>query len=176
MSEPVLTSERLVLTPVAVSDFDDLCGLWGQEAFTRHIMPQALMAEDVWFRLLRDIGHWAALGHGNWSIRLKDGGDYLGSVGVFDYHRQMTPAFDAPELGWGVSPAFQGRGYAAEAVAAVLAWTDRALEASRTVCMIAPDNAPSMRLAARVGFNPYAAARYKGSAVTLLERPRGPGV
>ena len=169
--EPILTTERLVLTPVALSDFEDLCGLWGQEAFTRHIMPQPLTAEEVWFRLLRDIGHWAALGHGNWSIRSKDAGDYLGSVGVFDYHRQMTPAFEAPELGWGLSPAFQGRGHAAEAVTAALAWTDRTLEAARTVCMISPDNAPSMRLAARVGFAPYAETRYKDSAVVLLERP-----
>ena len=76
-----------MLTPVAATDLDDLSALWSNEDFTRHIMGRALSEEEIWFRLLRDIGHWAARGYGNWSIRLRDGGDYLGSVGAFDYRR-----------------------------------------------------------------------------------------
>ncbi len=164
-----------MLTPVAATDLDDLLSLWADEDFTRHIMGRALSEEEVWFRLLRDLGHWAALGYGNWSIRLRDGGSYLGSVGVFDYRRDLQPPFEAPELGWGVTPAHQGRGYAAEALAAALDWTDDALEAPRTVCMIAPDNLPSLRLAARTGFRPYAATTYKDHPVQLFERlRRGP--
>lgn len=170
MTDTILTTERLVLSPVSIDDFDDLLTLWSDEDFTRHIMGRALGREEVWFRLLRDIGHWAAMGHGNWTIRLRDGGAYLGSVGVFDYRREMEPAFDAPELGWGVAPAFQGRGYAAEALSAALGWTDRTLE-GRTVCMISPDNLASLKLAARVGYRPYATATYKDHTVQLFERP-----
>tara|TARA_R110002124_G_scaffold104715_2_gene254992 strand:+ start:2182 stop:2697 length:516 start_codon:yes stop_codon:yes gene_type:complete len=166
----VLTTERLILSPVAVSDFEDLCALWANPTFTQYIMGQGLSAEDVWFRLLRDLGHWQARGYGNWSIRLRDGGAYVGSVGVLDYHRDLDPPFDAPELGWGVAPAFQGQGYAAEALTAALAWVDDELNAPRTVCMISPDNAASHRLAARVGYRPYAEGAYKGGTVQLLER------
>lgn len=169
----VLMTERLALRPVQADDMDDLLALWTNEDFTRHIMGRALGEEEIWFRLLRDLGHWAALGYGNWSIRLKDGGDYLGSVGVFDYRREMDPPFDAPELGWGVAPAFQGRGYAGEAVIAVLGWADRSLAAARTVCMIAPENLASLKLAARVGYRPYATTAYKDHAVQLFERARG---
>lgn len=172
MTETTLTTERLVLTPVALTDLDDLLTLWADESFTRHIMGRALSEEEVWFRLLRDLGHWTALGHGNWTIRLKDGGDYLGSVGAFDYRRELEPRFDAPELGWGVAPAFQGQGFAGEALAAALAWTDRSLKATRTVCMIAPDNLASLKLAARVGFGAYATTTYKGHPVQLFQRPR----
>lgn len=38
--------------------------------------------------------------------------------------------------------------------------------------MISPDNGPSVKLAERVGYRPYAEADYKGSSVTLFERPR----
>jgi RimJ/RimL family protein N-acetyltransferase len=38
--------------------------------------------------------------------------------------------------------------------------------------MISPENAPSVRLAERVGYRPYARADYKGSIVDLYERPR----
>lgn len=166
----ILTTERLILSPVAVADYDDLCALWANPTFTQYIMGHGLTPEDVWFRLLRDLGHWQAMGYGNWSIRLKDGGAYVGSVGVLDYHRDLDPPFDAPELGWGVAPAFQGKGCAAEAVSAALAWADEALNAPRTVCMITADNAPSLRLAERVGYRFYAEGTYKGGTVQLLER------
>lgn len=170
MNDRILTTERLALTPAAVGDFDDLVALWSDTDFTRHIMGRALSREEVWFRLLRDIGHWTALGRGNWTIRLRDDGAYVGSVGVLDYRRDLEPPFDAPELGWGVAPACQGLGYAFEAVSAALDWADRMLE-GRTVCMIAPENLASLKLAARVGYRPYATATYKDHPVQLFERP-----
>lgn len=167
----VLTTERLTLTPVAPGDFEDLCALWADPAFTHAIFPSVLSSEDVWFRLLRDIGHWQTLGHGNWAIRETATGAYVGSVGVLDYRRILVPVMDAPELGWGVAPRFQGKGLAFEALSAALAWCDEELNIVRTVCMISPDNAPSHALAARVGYAPYADATYKGEPVVLLERP-----
>jgi len=165
-----LVTERLTLTPVALSDYDDLRAMWADREVIRHIFPEPLNGEDVWFRLLRDIGHWEALGHGNWTLRLKDTGEHVGGVGVLDFHRVLEPAFDAPELGWGLRSAFQGKGLAFEAVSAALAWCDEALNAPRTVCMIDPANAPSLALAARAGYREYARTDYKGAPVILLER------
>jgi len=166
----ILITDRLTLTPVQATDLPDLCALWGDPVFAASIFPAPLSSEDVWFRMLRDIGHWEVKGYGNWSIRDTATGDYVGSVGVLDYRRILVPAFDAPELGWGVAPRFQGQGIAFEAVSAALAWCDDALNAPRTVCMISPDNAPSHALAARAGYVPYVETTYKGSPVVLLER------
>lgn len=168
----ILTTERMTLAPVAPSDFKDLQILWRDEAFTRAITGRALTTEEVWFRLLRDLGHWQALGHGNWSMRLKAGGAYVGSVGVLDYRRDLTPPFDAPELGWGVGGAFQGKGLAREGLDAALDWADHQLNAPRTVCMITPDNESSLTLAGRVGYRPYGDGIYKDAPVRLLERLR----
>lgn len=165
-----LITERLTLTPVAVSDYDDLRAMWSDPDVIRHIFPDPLSDEDVWFRLLRDLGHWEALGYGNWTLRLKDTGEHVGGVGVLDYHRMLKPAFDAPELGWGLRSAFQGKGLAFEAVSAALAWCDDTLNAPRTVCMIDPTNTPSLALAARAGYREYARTDYKGAPVILLER------
>jgi len=168
---PVLITSRLTLTPVAVTDFDALAELWRDEQFTLPIAGRGpLTREEVWFRLLRDLGHWSALGMGNWSIRMKDTGDYVGSVGVLDYRRESQPPMDAPELGWGVGVRFQGQGLAREALEAALSWCDHTLGAPRTVCMIDPPNTPSLTLADRTGFRPYADAVYQGKAVILLER------
>lgn len=166
-----LTTARLTLSPVTLTDFDDFAALWRDEVFYRHITGRPLSDEEVWFRLLRDIGHWAALGHGNWAARLTETGAYVGSVGVLDFRREITPPLDGPELGWGVGGAFQGQGLAGEALTAALGWADTVLGAPRTVCMIGPGNLASLRLAARVGYAPHADGTYHGEPAILLERP-----
>lgn len=171
MTSLVLTTQRLTLTPVAVPDFGEIAALWAHEPFTRAIAGRApLNEEEVWLRLLRDVGHWSALGRGNWTIRHKSSGDYVGSVGVLDYRRACYPALDAPELGWGVAPRFQGQGLAREAVDAALHWCDRVMGVPRTQCLIDPLNSPSLKLAERVGYRHREEARYQDKDVLLLER------
>ena len=171
MTGPILTTERLILSPVAVSDFDDLLALWSDDAFTRHITGRAMTSEEVWFRLLRDLGQWSVAGYGSWTIRRAQGGVYLGNVSILDHRRLIEPSLSDPELGWGLSPAFHGEGFATEALQAALRWAEAHLTATRTVCMIAPDNIASIRLAERVGYRPYAHTRYRDEAVQLFERP-----
>ncbi len=110
------------------------------------------------------------MGYGNWAIRTREDGGYVGSVGLLNYRRILDPAFDAPEIGWGLSPVFQGKGMAFEAASAAVAWAEQHLKASRLVCMISPDNTPSRALAGRLGFVAYTETTYKGDAVILLER------
>lgn len=168
----VLTTERLTLSPVTPLDWPELCDLWADPVFTHHIFPGGLSSEDVWTRVLRDLGHWATVGYGSWTMRMTATGTYVGSVGVLDFRRIVAPAIDVPELGWGIAPQFQGRGLAAEGVQAALRYCDDVLKAPRTVCMISPENAPSLTLAGRVGYAEYVRTTYRDDAVILLERLR----
>lgn len=172
----ILSTDRLKLCPVEASDFDDLARLWSSEELTRHIIGRPLTREEVWFRLLRDIGHWSVLGHGSWNLKLHNG-TLIGSVGLFDYQRDLEPAFSDVEVGWAVDPAYQGQGLAREALQAALEHADKKLSLSRTVCMISADNTPSIKLAQKVGFSFYTEGHYKGAMVNLYERMRpGPDV
>lgn len=168
----VLTTERMTLSPVGPYDWPELCELWADPEFTRHIFPAGLSREDVWTRVLRDVGHWVTVGYGNWAMRLTDTGELVGSVGVLDFRRIVDPAMTDPELGWGVAPRFQGQGLAGEGVRAALGFCDDVLKAPRTVCMISPDNAPSLALATRSGFSEWVRTTYRGDEVILLERRR----
>ena len=67
-------------------------------------------------------------------------------------------------------PDFHGKGYGGEALAAALCWADAQLN-SKLCCIIAPENEPSLRLAARHGFAETRRADYHGSATVVLERP-----
>jgi len=168
-----LETPRLALAPVDVGDFDDLCALMSDRDFTRFILPAPLDPEDVWLRLLRDMGHWQALGYGNWTIRTRDTGAFVGVVGVLNFRRAIEPPLGLYELGWGVAPAQWKKGIGLEAVQAALEWCDGSLKVARTVCIISPKNTPSQALAERVGYRPYARASYKNRPLVLFERPMG---
>lgn len=171
--DPVIETDRLVMTPPCVDDLADTTALWREPDVYRHIGGRAFSEEDCWNRLLRDIGHWQAHGYGLWTVRMKATGTYAGVVGYADFRREMNPAFgDAPEGGWVMAPWTQRQGLASEAVGAALDWVEAAIAPERTVCMIAPDNQPSLRLADRFGYTPYAATQYSGAEVMLLERRR----
>lgn len=135
-----LQTARLALAPVDVGDFDDLCALMSDEAFTRFVLPSPLGPEDVWLRLLRDIGDWRALGYGNWTVRMRDTGAFAGVVGVLNFRRAIKPPLGPYELGWGVAPALWKQGIGLEALQAALSWCDGSLGAARTVCIIDPDS------------------------------------
>lgn len=59
---------------------------------------------------------------------------------------------DHAELGYAFHPAFRGRGYAAESVAALVAWAFEELGVTRVVAGTAAHNTASRRLLTRLGF------------------------
>jgi RimJ/RimL family protein N-acetyltransferase len=169
---PTLETERLILRGHALADYPDCVALWGDPQVARYIGGTPFSPEDVWSRLLRYIGHWTALGFGYWVAREKASRRFVGEVGFADYHRAIEPSFGgAPEIGWVLAPAAWGRGLATEVVAAVCAWGDRHFEAPRTVCIVDPQNAASLHVAAKCGYAEYCRSEYKGQMRILLERP-----
>ena len=171
---PTITTVRLVLRGPRVDDHEASAAMWRDPAVIRFIGARVPSREETWGRLLRYLGHWAALGYGLWAVEDRADGRYVGEVGFADFHRELEPGFgDTPEAGWVVAPWAHGRGYGCEAVTAALAWADANLPATRTVCMIDPGNTPSLRVAAGCGYVELARATYKGEPTILFERSRG---
>ena len=170
---PVLTTPRLTLGPHRVEDYGDSLALWADPEVVRHIGGSPSSAQDTWARQLRYAGLWPLVGYGYWQVRETATGRFAGEVGFAEFRRDLTPSLVGfPEAGWVLSPWAQGKGIAREATEAIFAWADRVLGAERTVCMIAPENAPSLALAARLGFKVFAESLYRGDPTVLLERWR----
>lgn len=168
MTPPILRTERLVLTPHGAADLDDTAALLADPAVTAFI-GGPVPREQVWHRLLRYVGHWQLLGYGHWVVRDRDG-RYLGDVGLMDSRRDTEPGFEGVvEAGWAFAANAGGRGYAREAVAAMLGWAD-ANGIARTVCIIDPGNAASIRLAEAVGYRPAGRVRYRDADTLFFER------
>lgn len=167
---PTLTTPRLTLRPHSPEDFAACCALWGDERVTRYIGGRPNAPDEVWARILRYGGLWAMLGFGYWLIEETESGKMAGEAGLADNRRGLGPIFDRwPEAGWALTPGAQGKGYAQEAMEAILAWAEREGIAA-TVCMIHPANAPSLKVAEKLGYAAYAETLFKGTATVLLRR------
>ncbi|OGX85674.1 GNAT family N-acetyltransferase [Hymenobacter glacialis] len=170
-SVPVLDTSRLVLRGFRADDFEPWLALSRTPAYHRYFGPEAMPAEEVWKLLLRSAGHWVVMGYGFWAVEEKASGRFIGAMGFVNLKRELSPSLgDAPEIGWVLDPALHGQGYASEAVAAVLAWGHARFGPVRTVCIIHPDNAPSMKVAARFGYHEFARTTYHDQPIVLFER------
>lgn len=67
-----------------------------------------------------------------------------------------------------LAPWCHGRGYATEAMRAVLAWSDATHP--RTVCIIDPGNTASLRVADKLDYREVVRADYHGGKVIVFER------
>ncbi|MGE0828272.1 MAG: GNAT family N-acetyltransferase [Hyphomonadaceae bacterium] len=171
---PRLETARLILRAHTIDDFEPMAAMWADPAVTRYIGGRPSARDETWARLLRYIGHWAALGYGFWAIEEKQSGRFLGEAGFADFKRAFDPPMIVPEMGWSLAPAAQGQGYATEAVRAALAWGDAHFGASPTRCIIDPANAASIAVATKCGYREIARTHYKGEPTILFERPRLP--
>lgn len=148
---PPIETERMRLTGHRADDLDALAAMWADPAVYGPIIGRPREREEVWIRLLRSIGTWTLFGYGAWVLRDRVDGTILGEIGLMEARRAIDPPLDAPEMGWTLTRAAQGRGYAHEALTAILDWSD-ANAIAWTQCIIDPGNAPSIRLALRVGY------------------------
>ena len=127
---------------------------------------------EVWARLLTLVGHWTLLGFGYWAVEEKASGRYIGEIGLSDFKREIEPSFaGTPEIGWVLSPETHGKGYATEGARAAIEWGERNLPSTRTVCIIAPENAPSIRVAEKLGYREFARSTFRNEPIVLFERP-----
>lgn len=169
---PVLTTARLTLRGHRADDLAACFALWGDLAVTRFILGRASTREETWSRLLRYVGHWTLLGFGYWFVEETATGRMVGEVGLADFQRALEPSFGGdPEIGWALQRWAHGQGFAREAVAAVLAWSDLHLAGRATACMIDPGNTASLRIAEHFGYRELARTEYHGAPTILFRRP-----
>lgn len=168
---PTIETERLILRPHRVDDFDAYAEMWADPDVVRFISGKPFDREASWGRFLRQAGIWQVLGFGAFAIEEKETGRYAGEAGFHDLRRSIEPSIEGTlEAGWALTPNVQGWGYATEAMAAAIGWAETVFPGRVMTCIIDPDNLPSIRVAQRLGFVELARTRYQDSAVTVFRR------
>lgn len=167
---PTIETDRLRLRAHRPSDLNDRAALYADGEAMRFI-GGVQSKEECWARIQRYTGHWTLLGYGMWAIEARADGRFLGEIGLGKFERGLGDDFDAAvEAAWVVGGAGRGRRLAVEAMTAAIAWYESAYGPTRMVCVIAHENVASLRVAARLGFEPFAERDYKGAARLLLAR------
>jgi RimJ/RimL family protein N-acetyltransferase len=91
-------------------------------------------------------GSWTLKGFSMFSVIERDSGKWIGRLGPW-----QPEGWPGTEVGWGILPAYWGKGYAAEGAAAAIDWAFEMLGWSDVIHSIDPDNEGSIRLAERLG-------------------------
>lgn len=169
----MIETDRLRLRPHAAEDLIASWAMWADPHVYRYILPTPSNEQQAWSRILTYVGHWALADFGYWAVEERATGAFVGEIGFADFRRDVTPSIRGlPEMGWVLASAHHGKGYATEGVRAALGWADQHLVAARTVCLIHPENAASIRVAEKAGFAQTHVATYNNAPALLFERPR----
>jgi RimJ/RimL family protein N-acetyltransferase len=172
-SAPELETERLLLRGFREDDLAEHAAILSDPVVMEHFGGHLFGREDSWRRLLGGVGLWQLQGTGLLAAERKSDGRLVGHLGLFDYHREITPSIEGvPELGYIFAREVHGQGIAREACDALLAWADETLDADETVAMISIGNEPSMKLAQRLGYARQPDGVYRDEAVSLWRRRR----
>lgn len=93
-------------------------------------------------------------GYGFWVVELKDGGAFVGSVGLEPYDlvaNNREAATPDVAIGWQLAREHWGQGFAFEAAQAVRDFAKNQLKLNEIVCLMALQNKRSIRLCERLG-------------------------
>ncbi|MEI7037844.1 GNAT family N-acetyltransferase [Fulvimonas yonginensis] len=140
---------RLVIRPFTLDDAAFILRQLNEPSFVRHIADKGVRDLDGARGYLRDgpMASYARHGFGLWCVELGGAGTPIGMCGLI--RRDYLPDID---IGYAFLPEYGGSGYAYEAAAAVLGHARHVLGVRRVLAIVNEDNAPSIRLLGKLGF------------------------
>lgn len=140
-----LETPRLLLRPTQAQDFEAWAAFKADEEACRHIGGTE-PRPAAWRSFAAMIGVWHLKGFAMFSVIEKDTGQWVGRVGPW-----QPEGWPGTEVGWSIVRDRWGRGYAPEAATACTDWAFDTLGWSEVIHTIAPDNANSKAVAAKLG-------------------------
>ena len=145
MLGPTLETPRLILRPPLEEDLDGLAEMMADEEAARFVGGRQERS-GAWRQLASVAGSWALMGFGMFSVIEKASGGWVGRLGPW-----QPEDWPGAEVGWGLTRAAWGKGYATEGAEAAMDWAFDVLGWDDVIHCIAPANTLSVRVAERLG-------------------------
>ncbi len=156
---PRLETPRLILRGWRESDFEPFAAMAADPAIARFTTfnGQPQTRDEAWRTIATMAGQWSLRGYSMFALEAMASGDFVGRAGVWS-----PEGWHGYELGWTVTRAHQGRGYATEAVRACIDWGFAQFPVDALDSLIAPDNPASEAVARKLGQAPRADTIHAG--------------
>ena len=145
-----LQTQRLLLRPFAVTDFDALLAIQSRADVARYLYWDPRTAAEVRETLDAKVRATAIIAEGDslsLAAVLMEGGDLIGDCSL----RWASAEHRQAEIGFVFHPDHHGHGYATEAAAALLALAFEQLRAHRVFGRLEARNSASARVLERLG-------------------------
>ena len=145
---PNLSTDRLILRPIASSDLAALQDLWNDPEVRRYLWADQVMSRETVCEIIADSEScFAELGSGFFAIEVATNPGVL--VG-FCGHRRFEDGKQV-ELRYGILPEYWGEGYVTEAASEVLRYGFEICGIDRVIAATDTPNQRSVRVMQRLG-------------------------
>ncbi|MEP6618900.1 MAG: GNAT family N-acetyltransferase [bacterium] len=141
----MIETERLILRPVLLDDLDRWADMMADEESCRYV-GGVQKKPIVWRSLTSQAGAWALTGVAMFSVIEKSTGLWVGRVGPWNPF-----GWPGTEVGWSLHRDSWNKGYAMESAVATMDYAFNVLGWTDIIHTIDPGNAPSQRVARRLG-------------------------
>lgn len=151
----ILETDRLRLRELTAGDAELILRLLNEPSFLENIGDKGVRTIGDAAAYLTDgpIRSYAVHGHGLYLAERKDSAEPVGMCGLLQREQ-----FEHPDIGYAFLPEHVGRGLAIEAARAVLDHARLVLRHPKTIAIVRPGNARSIRLLEKLGLT------YRGRA------------
>ncbi len=144
---PTLHTPRLTLHSLVLGDAVTLYGIYQVDGVLQYFPnPNPPALEKVERFIAGQQVHWETYGYGNWGIVPKGEMEIIGWAGL-----QFLPETNETEVGYLLNRQSWGKGYATEATSASLRFGFEGFNFPEIVALVHPDNAASLKVAAKCG-------------------------
>lgn len=151
MGWPTLTTDRLVLRPLAMDDLSDLAVLHAEESFWRYPFGRGWSRSETESFLERTLDHYQDPGVAVSAVVVADTGELAGWAGL-SIPTFLPEILPAVEVGWRLGERQRGHGFATEAGRAWIRYGYEELGLESIVSISEPENTASVAVMRRLGF------------------------
>lgn len=146
---PIIETERLILRKLETKDINDLFEILSSERVTKYYgkypMENLSEAEDLILKFHKAFEDQKSI---RWGIELKETNRIIGTCGFHCWNKNHFRA----EVGYELGEAFWNKGYATEAIFAILKYGFEFMELERIEAIVYPENKYSEKLLLNLGF------------------------
>jgi ribosomal-protein-alanine N-acetyltransferase len=157
---PTLLTPRLRLREIVANDAPALFAIHSDDEAMRWFGTNPMVTLEETDKLIESFAAMRRLANPGtrWALELRDGGELIGTCGLFKWNR----GWHSCSLGYELGRLHWGQGLMHEALTAVLDWGFDTMELNRVEAQVHPANTHSIRRLQALGFQPEGLLRQAG--------------